>query len=223
MTIENGNLRIETILLNIADENHITNCYLVYDNVTKEALIIDPGDEGNKIIKEIEKLEINPKYIVLTHCHGDHIGAVDAVKYKYENAKIVINKDDYDGYFNPNINCINELNLKQPREIPEIKVDGGDTLSIGDIVFNIIHTPGHTKGGMCLYNQAYKVLFSGDTLFANMYGRTDLESGSDKEMEESLNKLFDLPDDTIIYSGHGKAERMSFAKPRVRLFLAIKG
>lgn len=218
----NKNLKIEILNIDIAGNGHVTNCYIVYDNITKETIIIDPGYDANKIIKRIEKHKLKPKYAVFTHCHGDHIGAIDELKYKYDDMDIAINKNDVEGYLNPNINYTQALGLNQPKEMITVKLDDNDKIYIGDIEFEIIHTPGHTVGGMCLYNKENDILFSGDTLFANTYGRTDLATANHEEMKKSLKRLFDLPGGTIIYSGHGKIEKIEYSKPRVNLLLKIK-
>jgi len=159
-----------------------TNCYIVSDPVTKEAIVVDPGDEPEEILPEIGSLNI--RYIVITHGHWDHIGAVSALK-KATKAKVLMQaKATY--------------SLKPDQEIKE-----GDEVVFGQTKLKVLATPGHSPGGICLYSD--KHLFSGDTLFYGTYGRTDLLGSSQKDMEASLKRLATLPDDTIVYPGHGRS------------------
>lgn len=155
-------------------------CYIVGDEKTKEGLIIDPAWEIDKILTKTKQLDLNIKYIIGTHNHPDHIGALEEIS-RILNAKTIMHKNDN-----------NKVDLF---------VNDNDVLEIGHTKFQIIHTPGHTKGGICLYSQPY--LFTGDTLFSGGgYGRIDLPGGNGQELQNSLHKLFLLPDNTIIYAGH---------------------
>jgi glyoxylase-like metal-dependent hydrolase (beta-lactamase superfamily II) len=159
-----------------------TNCYIVADENSKEAIIIDPGDEADKILKELDDLSL--RHIIITHEHPDHTMAKDALK-KKTGAKIMMHFADKRFF------------------IPDIGIKGGDEINIGEISFKVLHTPGHSKGCICLYAPGY--LFSGDTLFADCHGRTDLPGGSEREMGLSLKRLSKLPGETKVYPGHGKA------------------
>ncbi len=160
-----------------------TNCYLsISDN---EMIVIDPGDEPEKILTEIKKIKIKPKYIILTHYHFDHTLAVLELKKKTE-AKILIHEKEKDF-----LNFSVDLYLKDKQKI-----------KIGNESLKVIHSPGHTKGSICLLGK--KEIFTGDTIFENGYGRTDLLGGSEKEMRESLKKLSKiLKPSMVIYPGHG--------------------
>lgn len=156
-----------------------TNCYIIIDKKSSEAIVIDPGDEADKIIPELEGLKV--KYIVLTHGHPDHFGAIDDIKEK-TGAPILAHPAD--NWFFP----------------PDEKLEEGDEIIVGNIILKVFYTPGHTEGGICLYTQGH--LFAGDTLFKQWHGRVDLPGGSMSKMKKSLERLATLPDDTKVYPGH---------------------
>lgn len=181
-----------------------TNTYIVCDEKTKETMVIDPGGEPEKIIELLEILEANVKYIFLTHCHADHIGGINELKEK-KGGKILISRDDAEGLYNPQISLADYINMKIPELEADSRIDDGDLLHIGDIEFKVIATPGHTKGGVSLYCEKERLVFTGDTLFSGTWGRTDLPTGNFAQIIDSItNKLMTLPDETIVYPGHGK-------------------
>lgn len=190
---------IEQLRVNTVKEI-ITNVYIVISN--KEAMIIDPGGEAEKIISKLNELNINLKYIILTHCHSDHIGAVTDVQ-NIKGGKVLISKEDGKEINNPVRNLAPFVGTK----IKKVQVDEflseGDKILLDDIEFEIIETPGHTKGGICIYSKKERVLFSGDTIFKGTYGRTDLPSSSYIDMQNSISKLMKLPDDIKVFPGHG--------------------
>lgn len=165
-----------------------TNCYLLISG--NELGIIDPGGEADKILKEVEKAKAKPKYIINTHCHSDHILANEKIR-KETRAKILIHEAEKDF-----ISFEADRFLKNEEEI---KIGVGDSPSI----LKVLHTPGHTQGSICLLGE--NVVFTGDTLFKDGHGRTDLPGGSQKDMEESLEKLSKLlKPGVIVYPGHGE-------------------
>ena len=185
--------------------NGLTNCYIVQDVASKETVVIDPGGELDKIVEMLDAIKANVKYIYLTHCHGDHIGSVNELKSKYKKAQILIHRDDEEGLKNDEISLCSYIGLGKIIINDVCRVDEGDTIHIGNIKFKIIHTPGHTKGSSCLYCEKENLVFSGDTMFRGTWGRTDLPTGSFEEIINSItNKLMPLPDETIVYPGHGK-------------------
>lgn len=125
-------------------DNIITNCYIIEDEKTKETMIIDPGGESDKIIELLNVLESNVKYIYLTHCHADHIGAVRKVKSE-KGGIILIQSDDYEGLKNPEINLTKTLTNNEMSIEADSRVNDGDKIHIGDLEFEVIHTPGHTR------------------------------------------------------------------------------
>lgn len=193
--------------------NGFTNCYIIQDEISQDTMIIDPGAEVNKITEMLDAINAKVKYIYLTHCHGDHIGGVNELKEKYK-AKVLIHRDDYEGLCDDSINLASYIGL-DPIKIKNVsRVDDGDILHVGNILFKVIHTPGHTKGGSCLYCEEESLIFSGDTIFRGTWGRTDLPTGSLNEIISSItNKILPLPDKTIIYPGHGKSTMIEEERP----------
>ena len=181
-----------------------TNCYIIQDQETMESIVIDPGGEADKIIDMLNILQAKVKYIYLTHCHCDHIGAVEKVKQE-KGGKILIHRFDAEGLYDPSISLIDQVGLNVPELEIASRVDDNDIIHIGNIEFKVIHTPGHTIGSICLYCKEEKLLFSGDTLFRGSWGRTDLPTSSMEQIMDSItNKLMHLPEDTIVYPGHRK-------------------
>ena len=171
-----------------------TNVYLVYDE-TKEAFIVDPGYEFKEIYDQIEKLDLNPEYIILTHGHGDHTGGIDLLKKTYPDIKIIASVKERKFLFN------RDLSMGKGGIKADIEVKDGDELTVGDMKLKFISTPGHTPGGMCILLD--NLLFSGDTLFRMSIGRTDLPGGNDEEIIKSVTeKLLCLPDETVVLPGH---------------------
>ena len=161
-----------------------TNCYLVISK--NELVIIDPGGEAEKILEEIRKTKAESKYIINTHCHFDHILANEEIR-KETGVKILIHKAEKEF-----------INFEADRFLEE-----GDEIKIGDIILKVLHTPGHTRGSICLIGENF--IFTGDTLFKEGYGRTDLPGGSQKDLEESLERLSKLLKPGItVYPGHGE-------------------
>lgn len=190
-----------------------TNCYIVEDEDTKETMVIDPGGEPSKILEMLNILEAKVKYIYLTHCHADHIGAVTEIKNK-KGGKILIHRDDADGLNDENINLSECINMGEIELEPDSRVDDGDLIHVGNLEFKVIHTPGHTKGGTSLFSEQEGLLFSGDTLFRGTWGRTDLPTSSFEAIINSITKkLLILPEETIVYPGHGKSTVIKEEKP----------
>lgn len=166
-----------------------TNCYILSEK--DEALVIDPGFEAGRIKAEMGNLKV--KAIVLTHGHYDHVTEVFKLKALVDAPVMIGEKDEA-------MMAYSTGNARADRLLKD-----GDKLKLGDLEFIIIATPGHSQGGLCLYNEKEKVLFSGDTLFAGDYGRVDLPGSSPPMMKDSLAKLLKLPPDTRVYPGHGRA------------------
>lgn len=179
-----------------------TNSYILYDSETRDALVIDPGDEGEEILKDIEKRRLSLKYIINTHGHFDHIGANGFLK-EASGAKIAIHVEDAFLLKNAPMHASSfGLNSATSPE-PDFILRDGDDVKIGNIALKIIHTPGHTKGGICLYYDSQ--VFVGDTIFAGSVGRTDLPGSlSYTELIKSIEeKLLPLGNDVKVFPGHG--------------------
>lgn len=185
----------------VADMNIYTNIYVVADENTKDGIVIDPGGAIDKVYNYIENMQLKIKYIVLTHCHADHIAGLKLLHNYYPNSKIVIHEKDMQGMTDPTINMCETVGVPNNYIEPDIVVNEGDEITFGDLKAKIIHTPGHTIGSICiLINDA---LFTGDTIFKRLYGRTDLKTGSEEDIQKSIQKILQLPENTIIYPGHG--------------------
>lgn len=197
----------------------LTNCYIVQDENTKETMVIDPGGEPEQIIQMLDILEAKLKYIYLTHCHGDHIGALKEVN-DAKGGRILIHRNDVEGLYNKEISLTDYIGMNEIKLEEASRVDDGDKIHVGNLEFIVIHTPGHTAGGSCLYCEKEKLLFSGDTLFHGTWGRTDLPTGSFQNIMKSITtKLLVLPEDTIVYPGHGKSTMIEEEKP---IYLDLK-
>ena len=204
---------LKELRLNSGVINEKTNCYIIQDEESKETMVIDPGGEVEKITAMLDILQANLKYIYITHCHGDHIGALQALKEK-KGGKILIHRLDAEGLYNKAISLTDYIGTNDVNLEADSRIDDGDLIHIGNLEFRVIHTPGHTAGGTCLYCEKEKLLFSGDTLFHGTWGRTDLPTSSFQDIMDSIiNKLLILPDNTIVYPGHGKSTMIKEEKP----------
>lgn len=175
-----------------------TNCYVLGDE--ERVAVIDPGEEGEVIENAVGKRSV--EYILITHSHYDHIGALNYMKMKYPEAKVAIHESEKDGLFKPDINLSSWMGASYSfvYDIDFFLKDGME-LSLGKDTIKVLYTPGHTVGGCCFL--IGKTLFSGDTLFRESIGRSDLPGGdSDQLIGNIRKKLLILPDDTVVYPGH---------------------
>ena len=196
-----------------------TNCYIILDEESKEIMVIDPAGKADEIAELVNILGGKLKYIYLTHCHGDHITGVMDLKDSC-GGKILIHREDAEGLNNAEINLTPYIMEKQIVLEADSRIDDNDLLHLGNLEFKVLHTPGHTKGGTCIYCEQEKCLFSGDTMFRGTWGRTDLPTGDFESIINSIvSKLMKLPDDTIVYPGHGLSTKIKDEKP---IYLELK-
>ncbi len=196
-----------------------TNCYILLEEKSKEVMVIDPAGEVDKIQELIEIMDGKLKYIYLTHCHGDHILGVRLLK-EHCGGKILIHRQDSEGLNNPEINLAPYIGIGNIELEADSRVDDEDLIHLGDLEFKVLHTPGHTKGSSCLYCAKENCLFSGDTIFRGTWGRTDLPTSSMEEIMKSIEeKIMVLPDETIVYPGHGMMTMLKDEKP---IYLELK-
>lgn len=214
---EDGKMILKRIRV-LTELKAFTNCYIIQDEITKETMVVDPGGEVDKIVEMLNILNAKLKYIYLTHCHGDHIGGVVELKER-KGGKIIIHRFDSDGLVNDGISLTTYLGMHACFE-SDARLNDDDLLHLGNLEFRVIHTPGHTHGGSSLYCEKEGFVLTGDTLFRGTWGRTDLPTGSLEEIMDSIvNKLLVLPDDTIVYPGHGKSTIIREEKP---IYLDLK-
>jgi glyoxylase-like metal-dependent hydrolase (beta-lactamase superfamily II) len=184
----------------VVSGNLQVNCYIVYDVNLKKAIIIDPGEQAQKVINKIETLNLQPELLINTHGHFDHIFSDDIIREKY-NIPLAIFKDDVEMLSDSNLNLSqymdNPITIKQA----DIIFDKEEVKETSFCKYKVIHTPGHSKGSICILTD--DILFSGDTVFKYSIGRTDLPGGNYNELMQSLEKIKKLPKNIIIYPGHG--------------------
>lgn len=180
-----------------------TNGYLVIKE--DDLLIIDPAGEPNRLIKEIDRLAIKPKAILLTHAHFDHIGAVDPLRKQYD-LPVYLHENEHEWMGNPALNGSKYFPVKEVVCQPADHCLKPGPMSIGTFDFTIIETPGHSPGGVAFVFNQERLIISGDSLFNRGIGRTDLPLGDyDTLIQTIKEKLFQLPDDYVVYPGHGPA------------------
>ncbi len=185
------------------------NCFIVADENSNEAIVIDPGDEPDRILEVVKDNNLKVKYIVCTHAHFDHIGAVTEIK-EETGAKIIIHKDELEIYEGARDQAAFWGYELAPLPEPDIFVNEGDNIGFGNLSFVVIHTPGHSPGGMSLYSE--NVVFTGDTLFAGSVGRADFYGGDIERLRKSFVRLLSLPPETKVFSGHGPSSTMQREK-----------
>jgi glyoxylase-like metal-dependent hydrolase (beta-lactamase superfamily II) len=179
-----------------------TNCYVVGCETTKRGAVIDPGGEGKRLVREIEATELDVKYVLITHAHFDHIGAVAAVV-EATGAQLALHPKERPLLEAGGGASMWGLNV-EPSPPPDVALSDGQTIEVGELNFQVLLTPGHSPGGVTYYEAGEGVAFVGDVLFSSGVGRTDLHGGDRATLMHSIKRiLFSLPDETVVYPGHG--------------------
>lgn len=179
------------------------NCSIIGDETTRDAMVIDPGDNIADVLAIVQKHKLQVRQIVITHAHIDHVGGAMKLR-QATGAPILMNQNDYALVKMLDVQAA-WLGMKSPGQVEiDRSVGDADKVEAGPLVANVIHTPGHTEGSVCVYFPAQQKLIAGDTLFAGSIGRTDLPGGSyDKIMRSLHEKVLALPDETLVVPGHG--------------------
>lgn len=189
-------MEIETLAVGLLQ----SNCYIISDEKSLDTLVVDPGDEPERITDVIDQKKLSVRFIVCTHGHSDHVGGVAALKER-TGAQIVLHREDLAIYRHAKAQAASwGYEITQPPE-PDMFVKEGDVLLLGNLNLKVLFTPGHSPGGICLYGGG--VLVTGDTVFAGSVGRTDLYGGDMEEMKRSFARIISLPPETRILPGHG--------------------
>lgn len=182
-----------------------TNCYVVRsDEATLDCAIIDPGFDPDDLLEFLSQHELTPVAVIITHGHADHIAGVAALRQQYPKIKVYIHKLDAGLLTDSQANLSILAGATVATEPADVVLKDGDVIEEAGIKLKVLHTPGHTLGGICLYAEPDAVVFAGDTLFADSVGRTDFPGGDMDQLIESIQtKLFTLPDNTAVHPGHG--------------------
>lgn len=180
------------------------NCSIIGDETTREAMVIDPGDDIEDVLAIVRKHNLQVRQIVITHAHIDHVGGAMKLR-AATGAPILLNQNDYALLKMLDVQAA-WIGVAPPGKVDiDRSVTAGETVAAGSHTAQILHTPGHTEGSICLYFPAEKKLIAGDTLFAGSIGRTDLPGGSTQKIMRSLHDtVLALPDDTVVIPGHGE-------------------
>jgi hydroxyacylglutathione hydrolase len=192
---------------------YMSNCYIVGCEKTKDGMIVDPGAEADRILGEVQDSGLSIKIIVVTHMHADHIGALARVKEATKAPFAVHQAEASKNYIDGASAMLNAMMDRPASGLPAVdrKLKDGDKLDIGDLHFTVLHTPGHSPGGICLSGPG--VVFCGDTLFQFSIGRTDFPGGDYDQLIDSIQKkIMVLPNETKVYCGHGPATTVGFER-----------
>lgn len=203
-------MKIDRLILGLYE----TNCYVLRNNeTTKDCLIVDAGLGAGKLIKFLEKHKLNPVAVVLTHGHIDHMEGVAALREEFADIKVYIHKLDAGMLAEPHINLSAMTGEFFSIEPAEFSLEEGEEIEQAGVKLSVLHTPGHTPGGICLYSKDEGIVFTDDALFADSIGRTDFPCGSMEQLLKSIReKLFTLPDETKVYPGHGPITTIAHEK-----------
>lgn len=201
-------LDVETLTLGSLN----TNCYVLTDNDSQQAFIIDPADNGDFISETLLRNHATPIGILLTHGHFDHVLATLELKLNF-NLPIYLHPADLFLHHHANQSAQHWLGeASDPVPPPDRGLKDGQIITLGESELMVVATPGHTPGSVCFYSPADQIIFTGDTLFHSDVGRTDFSYSNSKQLKKSLSALFSLPADTIVYPGHGEISTIGTEK-----------
>ena len=220
---ETENIEVYLYEIEIENTGHITNTYVLKDKKTNKIAVIDSAFDGNKIkdkIKGVGELEC----VIITHSHADHIaGLADLIK--GTNVKVYIHSLDKEGLWNTIFNeeQVVGTKVKGIDDDRVCTVEDEVEIKVGDTSLLVMHTPGHTQGSMVLFNEKENILFAGDTIFKNSYGRTDLITSNNELMGISLDRIFNKFQNISVYPGHGQIFELEDSKRRIKMLYAFNG
>ncbi len=188
------------------------NCSIFGDETTRQAMVVDPGDEIESILQVLAKHGLTVTSIVITHAHIDHIGGAQKLK-AATGAPVYMNLEDRELQGMMDVQA-GWLGVRTPEEVDiDVPAKDGDTLLVGATVVHVLHTPGHTQGSICLWMPSERKLVAGDTLFRDSIGRTDLPGGDSRQILQSIHRqLMPLPGETVVFPGHGGATTIAREK-----------
>jgi len=204
-------MKIDTLILGA----YQTNCYIIRQSeAVKKCLIIDTGLDSNEPVCFLEENQLSPAAIILTHGHIDHIKGLEALSARYSDIKVYLHKLDAEMLTDAEQNMSALTGVPFSTKPADFVIEQDDIIEQAGVKLKVLHTPGHTPGGICLYCKEHGIVFSGDTLFADSVGRTDLPPyGNMEQLIKSIkDKLLNLPDETIVYPGHGPATTIGHEK-----------
>ena len=195
-----SDFRMETFVLGDVS----TNCYLIYNQKSREAVVVDPADNGAFVLNKCRELQVKPVAVILTHGHFDHILAVEDICRAF-SCQVYAGREEDRLLQDSSMNLSTIMGTERTIVCADVLVKEKDELSLAGFKWNVLETPGHTAGSVCYYIPSEQILFSGDTLFAGSLGRTDWPTGDQKEIVSSIReKLLPLPEETKVFPGHGE-------------------
>ena len=222
--IDNDNIEVHKLEIEIEKTGHKTNTYIIKDKNSASICVVDPAFDEMLIKQTINNIQGKLDKVIITHSHADHIAALGKLV-EASGVQVYVHKNDYDGLYNKELNAEEIVGTKiLPVDKQNVvRIDEEYKIKIGDVILEVIHTPGHTHGSIILFDETNNTIYSGDTIFENSYGRTDLVNGSREEMGETLNKIFNKFNDILVLPGHGKEFNIKDSKRKIRLLFAYKG